>query len=160
MKPINLQAQFQQELGKLTSGGAATVAVESQPRKLTCDIVEHTSLAVSFNRLQLTTAELASSSATDLERVGKALSGRLTYLMEPIAPIEIDAAECVVQLRSNPPQKDDDGRTYYELIVRRGGEITLSRFRKEPASARQQVTATVTREVLYRLVDDFCAVLD
>jgi hypothetical protein len=136
------------------------VAVESQPRKLTCDIVEHTSLAVSFNRLQLTTAELASSSATDLERVGKALSGRLTYLMEPIAPIEIDAAECVVQLRSNPPQKDDDGRTYYELIVRRGGEITLSRFRKEPASARQQVTAMVTREVLYRLVDDFCAVLD
>jgi hypothetical protein len=160
MKPINLQAQFQQELRKLTSGGAATVAVESQPRKLTCDIVEHTSLAVSFDRLQLTTAELASSSATDLERVGKALSGRLTYLMEPIAPIEIDAAECVVQLRSNPPQKDDDGRTYYELIVRRGGEITLSRFRKEPASARQQVTATVTREVLYRLVDDFCAVLD
>jgi hypothetical protein len=136
------------------------VAVESQPRKLTCDIVEHTSLAVSFNRLQLATGELASSSATDLERIGKALSGRLTYLMEPIAPIEIDAAECVVQLRSNPPQKDDDGRTYYELLVRRGGEITLTRFRKEPANARQQVTATVTREVLYRLVGDFCAVLD
>jgi hypothetical protein len=160
MTSNNLQTQFQQELGKLTSGGAASVAVESQPRKLSCDIVERNSLAVSFSRLQLATAELANKSAPDLERIGKALSQRLTYLMEPIAPIEIDAAECVVQLRSNPPQKDDDGRTYYELIVRRGGEIALTRFRKEPASARQQIAATVTREVLQRLVGDFCAVLD
>jgi hypothetical protein len=160
MKPNNLHAQFQQELGKLSVGGAATVAVESRPRKITCDIVEHTSLAVSFDRLQLATTELASSTATDLERIGKALSARLTYLMEPIAPIEIDAGECVVQLRSNPPQKNDDGRTYYELLVRRGGEITLTRFRKEPASTRKQVTATVTREVLLRLVGDFNAVLD
>lgn len=160
MTLMNLQAQFQQELKKLGSGGGATVAVESQPRKLTCEIVERNSLAVSFNRLRLATAELANKSAADLERIGKALSERLTYLMEPIAPIEIDAAECVVQLRSNPPQKNDDGRTYFELIVRRGGEITLTRFRKEPSSSRQQVTATVTREVLLRLVGDFSAVLD
>jgi hypothetical protein len=160
MTSMNLQAQFQQELGKLTSGGAAKVAVESQPRKLSCDIIELNALAVSFEQLRLATAELANQSAADLERIGKALSQRLTYLMEPIAPIEIDAAECVVQLRSNPPQKDDDGRTYYELIVRRGGEIMLTRFRKETASARQQIAATVTREVLQRLVGDFCAVLD
>ncbi len=60
-----------------------------------------------------------------LERISKSLSERLTYLMEPITPIELDAAECIVQLRSNPPQRDDDGRSYYELIVRRGGEISL-----------------------------------
>ena len=51
--------------------------------------------------------------------------------MEPICPIEIDADACVVQLRSNPPHRDDDGRSYYELMVRRGGEIALSRYRKE-----------------------------
>ena len=53
--------------------------------------------------------------------------------MEPIRPIELDADACVVQLRSNPPQQDDDGRSYYELLVRRGGEIALARYRKEPA---------------------------
>ena len=58
---------------------------------------------------------------------------------------------CVVQLRSNPPQHDDDGRSYYELLVRRGGEIALTRYRKENGNARQQITATVTREVLLRL---------
>jgi hypothetical protein len=94
-----------------------------------------------------------------LERIGKSLSDRLTYLMEPIAPIEIDAQACVVQLRSNPPQRDDDGRSYYELTVRRGGQIALVRFRKDTGATRQQIPATVTREVLLRLVGDFCAVL-
>jgi hypothetical protein len=79
--------------------------------------------------------------------------------MEPISPIELDAAACVVQLRSTPPQKDDDGRSYYELMVRRGGEISLRRFRKEPGMSRQPIAANMTREVLLRLVGDFCAVL-
>ena len=75
-----------------------------------------------------------SADPRDLERIGKSLSERLTYLMEPISPIEIDADACVVQLRSNPPQRDDDGRSYYELIVRRGGEIALSATAKKMAT--------------------------
>jgi hypothetical protein len=114
---------------------------------------------VSFNQLRLATAELASADAAKLESIGKALAARLTYLMEPIAPIEIDSAACVVQLRSNPPHRDDDGRSYYELMVRRGGEIALARYRKENGGARQQIAATVTREILLRLVGDFCEVL-
>jgi hypothetical protein len=156
----NLYSQFDQELTKLGSGGAATLAVTTSTRTITCSVLESNPLAVSFERLRLTTSELSSANATDLERIAKSLAERVTYLMEPIAPIEIDAQGCVVQLRSNPPQRDDDGRTYYELIVRRGGEIALMRFRKEDGSARQQVPATVTREVLLRLVGDFCAVLD
>ena len=156
---MKLQKKLEQELSNLGSGGAAVLAAEEAPRRITCDITERNPLAVSFNELRLTTAELAGADAIKLERIGKALSGRLTYLMEPIAPIEIDAAACVVQLRSNPPQRDDDGRSYYELMVRRGGEITLARFRKENGNARQPITATITREVLIRLVSDFCAVL-
>jgi hypothetical protein len=157
---MTIQSQFQQHLTKLGTGGAATLAAEAEPRKITCDVVERNTLAVSFNVLRLATSELASASAADLERIGKALSDRLTYLMEPIAPIEIDAQACVVQLRSNPPQRDDDGRSYYELTVRRGGEIALVRFRKDTGATRHKIPATVTREVLLRLVGDFCAVLD
>ena len=156
---MTLQTQFEQELAKCGNGGSAVIVVDAPPRQLTCEIVERNSLAVSFQSLRLATAELASSGASDLERIGKALADRLTYLMEPIAPIEIDAEACVVQLRSNPPQRDDDGRSYYELTVRRGGQIALARYRKESGAARQQVPATVTREVLLRLVGDFCAVL-
>jgi hypothetical protein len=65
-----------------------------------------------------------------------------------------------MQLRSNPPQRDDDGRTYYELLVRRGGEISLCRYRNENGAGRQAIPATVTCEVLLRLVGDFCSALD
>jgi hypothetical protein len=156
---MTLQNQFERELLALGDGGPAMVAVSDSPRQLSCDVVERNSLAVSFNQMRLATDELASADGIELERIGKALAGRLTYLMEPIAPIEIDAAACVVQLRSSPPQRDDDGRSYYELVVRSGGEIGLTRYRKENGNARQQIAATVTREVLLRLVGDFCAVL-
>jgi hypothetical protein len=157
---MTLQYQFEQELLNLGDGGSATVTVNDSPRLLSCDIAERNALAVSFNQLRLATDELASADTAKLERIGRALAGRLTYLMEPIAPIEIDAAACVVQLRSSPPQRDDDRRSYYELTVRRGGEIVLSRFRKDSGNDRRPIAATVTREVLVRLVGDFCTVLE
>src|SRR5262245_34806651 len=156
---MKLHAQFEQQLENLGSGGAATVAVDALPRRITCDTLERTSLAVSFQRLELSTSELANVSTADLQRISQSLADRLTYLLEPISPIETDAQECVVQMRSNPPHKDDDGRSYYELLVRRGGEISLVRYRKENGTARLQIPATVTREVLVRLVNDFGAVL-
>jgi hypothetical protein len=155
---MNLPSLFDQELTKL-GGSPATLTVNLPPWKMTCDVAEQNSLAVSFNQLRLETAELAAASAADLKRISESLAGRLTYLMEPISPVEIDAAACVVQLRSNPPQKDDDGRSYYELVVRRGGELALRRYRKEPGAARRPISATVTREVLLRLVGDFNAAI-
>jgi hypothetical protein len=157
---MNIQSLLEHELQNLGTAGPALVAVADGPRQLACDVVEHNSLAVVFNQLRLATTELASATAVDLERISNALAARLTYLMEPIRPIEIDVDACVVQLRSSPPQKDDDGRSYYELLVRRGGEIALSRYRKESGTPRQQIPATVTREVLLRLAGDFSAVLD
>ena len=156
---MTISAQFDQQLKQLGSGGTATIALEEGPRKITCEIAGLDSLAVCFDRVRLATTELAGSTAADLERIGKSLSERLTYLMEPIAPIEIDSQGCVMQLRSNPPQRDDDGRSYYELVVRRGGEIALLRYRKENSGARRQIPATVTREVLLRLAGDFCSAL-
>jgi len=118
---MNLHQEFERELKNLGNGSAVTLDVKVLPRQLYCDIVERDSLAVSFNRLQLATTELAGADAVKLEQIGKALSAMLTYLMEPISPIEFDAQGCVLQLRSAPPQRDDDGRAYYELLVRRGG---------------------------------------
>jgi hypothetical protein len=42
-------------------------------------------------------------------------------------------------------------------MVRRGGDITLSRYNKKSGQLRQIVPAHVTREVLGRLADDFVA---
>ena len=66
-----------------------------------------------------------------LKPVAETLSRRLTYLLEPISPMEAMPQQCVVQLRSNPPQKDDNGTSYYELLVARGGRLSLCRWLKE-----------------------------
>ncbi len=157
---MNEQQLFDHELANIGTGGAATVEIEAGGRHVRCNISERNTLAVSVSRLSLSTDELANADAARLERLGKVLAARLTYLMEPISPIEHDAAACVVQLRSYPPQRDDDSRSYYELMVRRGGEMSLTRYRKENSGVRQLVAATVTREVLLRLIGDFCEVLD
>jgi hypothetical protein len=156
---MTLQYQLEQQLASL-GGGPARVCVESPPRTLVCDLADHNSLAVSLNQLQLRTSELANASTVELKRISESLAARLTYLLEPISPIEIDTTGCVVQLRSSPPQCDDDGLAYYELLVRRGGEITLARFRKDSGAERQRIPATITREALLRLAADMNATID
>lgn len=156
---MTLRTQFEHELNNIGAGGPTGVDLTNGNRRLTCDLVERNTLAVAFQTLRVATPELAATKSPQLERMAKSLSERLTYLMEPIRPIEIDADACVAQLRSSPPQRDDDGRSYYELTVRRGGEIALCRYRKESGTPREQIPATVTCEVLLRLVDDFEAVL-
>lgn len=157
---MTLHADLKQQLDNLGGSGPATVTLSDGPRELRCELAEWNRLAVSIHSLQLATTELAAASVADLERISTALAQRLTYLMEPISPIELDADACIVQLRSNPPQRDDDGRAYFELTVHKGGHLLLRRFHKEPQCARAPIPATVTREVLLRLVDDFCAVLE
>lgn len=153
-----LKKQFEDALR--SAGGPQTITAHDPPRSVHCTLSEATALAVNVDALVLETSELAAATVDQLEDMSRDLSSRVNYLLEPIGPIEIDADECTVQMRSMPPQKDDDGRSYYELLVKRGGELSLRRYRKEPGQPRSVIPATLTREVLVRLVGDFCAVLD
>ena len=111
--------------------------------------------AARSRRWAYSTDKLADASLDELKAISETLTGKLTYLLEPIGVVEADADRCSVQLRSSPPQKGEDGTSYYELMVRRGGDITLSRYSKKSGQLRQIVPAHVTREVLGRLADDF-----
>lgn len=124
-------------------------------QRLQAEFVAMDTLACAFNYLGVELDSLATAPVETLKQVADRLSHRLTYLLEPISAVEVDADQCAVQLRSNPPQKDDNGTSYYELLVKKGGLISLSRFKKEPREVRRMVPAHVTREVFLRLVDDF-----
>ncbi len=99
-------------------------------------------------------------SSDQLKATAEKLSARLTYLLEPISPIETDAHGCVVQMRSNPPQKEVDRTSYYELLVSRSGELSLCRYARVGGQTREPIAAHVTREVLARLAADFSAVVE
>jgi hypothetical protein len=140
------------------AGDPRTLSTEHDGLRLTCDLTALDSLACEFTRFAVRAGKLAAASIDELKRVSEKLAARLTYLLEPISPVEVDAQQCVVQLRSNPPQRDADRTSYYELLVRRGGEMSLCRWSKQPGDVRQALAAQVTREVLLRLVGDFAAV--
>jgi hypothetical protein len=134
--------------------GPHGLALEENLDRLTAELFSIDTLACEFSHLTLATGKLAATSPERLLEIAKGLAQRLTYLLEPISPIETDAEGCTVQMRSSPPQRGDDGTCYYELLVRRGGELDLRRWKKAPGGARTPLTATVTREVLLRLVGD------
>jgi hypothetical protein len=117
-------------------------------------------LAVTVEALALETPELAGATAAQLQAASRDLAARVNYLLEPIAPIETDATGCSVQMRSNPPQRDDNAFRYYELLLRRGGSIELARYEKQPGQPRVRVPAVLTHEVVGRLVDDFSTTID
>ena len=129
-------------------------------RQASCKILQCDAMAVSLTELSLQSDELAAVSIGSLRDASQALCRRLTYLLEPISPVEADTEKCVVQMRSNPPQADDNGLRYYELLIERGGAVTLHRYEKSPGHPRTQVPATLTHEVLGRLIDDFNAAVD
>jgi len=129
-------------------------------RTLKCEVEQCDPLAVAFTQLTLETAELASVDIAKLQSASQSLCQRVNYLLEPISPIETDADGCVVQMRSSPPQKTDTGRNYYELLLRRGGAVVLSRYEKQAGTTRKQVSAMLTHEVLGRLVEDFDATVE
>jgi len=156
---MSLSEKLRQELGRLApfAHGEAVVEASEGGQRLRCELVALDTLACAFTGLEVVSDALAGRPAGQLRAVAEALSKRLTYLLEPISPIEVDAEHCVVQMRSNPPQKDEGTTSYYELLVGRSGQIGLVRYARAGGAPRSIVPAHVTREVLYRLVGDFAA---
>lgn len=147
-------------MGQVAAGAAPqSLSIDTGSGTLTCELVAIDQLACAFEQFSLQAPKLANATLDQLDRVAKNLSQRLSYLLESISPVEKDKDRCIVQMRSNPPQKDDDGTSYYELVVRRG-ELQLSRFSKASGQVRRVIPANVTREVFARLVIDFAAVAE
>ena len=157
---MNIKTDIERELKRIQAvSGRGLLQVDCDAGRVEADLLAVDAIGCSFQTLAYSTDKLADASLDELKAISETLTGKLTYLLEPIGVVEADADRCSVQLRSNPPQKGEDGTSYYELMVRRGGDITLSRYQKKPGQLRQIVPAHVTREVLERLADDFVAVV-
>jgi hypothetical protein len=141
------------------TSGEHGLAADDGPHHLECRLLALEPLACAFTSFTLSCQKLSAMTSEELKRVAESLAGRVTYLLEPISPIETDAEGCTVQMRSNPPQKEADRTSYYELLVSRAGTLSLCRWTREAKAVRQPVPAQVTREVLLRLADDFAAVV-
>jgi hypothetical protein len=153
---MTTKQEIERELTRIQAqNGVGRLEVDAPSGKLEAHLIAVDAIGCAFESFTYKTDKLASSTVKDLKKLSGTLTAKLNYLMEPISAVELDADSCTVQCRSNPPQQGEDGRSYYELLVRKGGDILLCRYLKQPGQPRQVVPAQVTREVLARLGEDF-----
>ncbi len=137
--------------------GPVTLSIQAPHGRLECELAAIDSIGCAFTWFGIHTDALAEATVDQLAQLGKALADRLNYLLEPVRNLELDSQGFTLQLRSSPPERDDERRRYYELTARRDGTVRLCRYEKIGRQPRQLVPATVTREVLRRLAIDFDA---
>ena len=157
---MSLKLEIEQELVRVQALGAGgLLAIDLPSGRLEVVLTAVDAIGCAFETCTFTTPQLAGATIESLKKLSAALTARLSYLLEPISLIEADALSSTVQLRSSPPQQSDDGRSYYELVVTKGGHLQLCRYLKATGQMRQIVPAQVTRQVLARLGEDFVAVI-
>src|SRR4051794_15311095 len=155
---MTTKQDIQRELTRIQAqNGLGRLEADTPSGKLEAHLTAVDAIGCAFESFAYKTNKLAGSTVKDLKMLSDSLTAKLNYLLEPISAVELDLESCTVQCRSSPPQQGDDGRSYYELLVRKGGEILLCRYQKQPGQVRKVIPAQVTREVLARLAEDFVA---
>lgn len=138
----------------------ARVAVEEGPHRLTLNLTALDTVGVAFASLEFATTSRPEWPSEALRDWGTRLAGRVTYLMEPLKVLEVDAAGGEVDIRSQSPTTRDEHRGYYQVRMFKSGALTMERRAFDGASRRPRTVACqLTREVLERLADDITASL-
>jgi hypothetical protein len=138
-----------------------SVTVEESPNRLTLQITALDTVGVACTALEFVTTSRSEWTSDALRDWGGRLASRVTYLMEPLKVIEIDAQGGEVQIRSERPTPRADQRGYYEIRLFRQGSLRMERFTLDEATrVRRPTLCQLTREVLERLADDFAASVD
>jgi hypothetical protein len=84
---------------------------------------------------------------------------KVTYLLEPLRVFEIDEEQQQAQLRSREPSPHDEGKAYFEFRLGRQGSIVLQRFMGQTGQPRRPILASLTNEVLGKVLDDVAEIL-
>ena len=115
------------------------------------------SMSCSFREVRLRVPSLVGAGFDVLKQWGESLCRRVTYLLENIGPLELDPDNEQVLIRSNPPDQQDNGSRFYEILLQShaNGNFSLRRFESEKGRpGRTQVDIRTTHEVLQKLLDD------
>lgn len=97
-----------------------------------------------------------------LAALAGAIIARLSYLEEPLAVVEADAAEGQAQLRSSPPLREEGEISYWEVLISAGAEtaLSLARYHWSPElPEREPQPYPVASPQLGRLADSLAAAL-
>ncbi|WP_165230104.1 hypothetical protein [Aquisphaera insulae] len=135
-----------------------TVTAEDPGYRFTLHLQALDSVGASLDSLEFNTTDRTEWSSEALNAWGSRLAGRVTYLLEPLKVLEIDAGGGEVQLRSDAPTPRNDRRAFYEVRLFNSGLLRMERIAFDEATRRRERTpCQLTREVLERLANDIVA---
>jgi hypothetical protein len=142
------------------SASSGSVFAEADGARMNLSLAACGHVGFTFSSLQYSRVEPLNLSTEALRAWGNRLAARLTYLMEPLVVLEVDAEAGVADLKSQAPTPRGELRSYYEVSLHRGGSLHLQRITFDQASRRRKpVHCQMTVEVLERLADDLVASL-
>lgn len=129
---------------------------------LAVDVTAADSMSCSCRELRMRVPALSGAGADVLKKWAQDLCARVTYLLEQLGPLEIDAAGKQALIRSKAPDKRDNSTTFYEVLLQSQGAglFTLRRYRRDtPCASREHVDLRTTHELLEKLADDLVATI-
>ncbi|WP_435011242.1 hypothetical protein P12x_002548 [Tundrisphaera lichenicola] len=159
---MTLSRKIADAVESLSAGGELPriVQAEAGPHRLSLNLNAHGPVGIAFENLDFASADQADRSADGLRAWGDRLAARLTYLMEPLIVLEVDAEAGQAELRSQAPTPRANQSSYYEVRLRRDSSLTLRRISIDQATRRRMpIPCQMTVEVLDRLADDLVASL-
>jgi hypothetical protein len=139
---------------------AKTVAVSGPDGiDLAVDVTAADSLSCSCREVRMRVPALNKAAADVLKKWAERLCARVTYLLEPLGPLETDVEGRQVLVRSKSPDERDSAKTFYEVLLQSqgAGVFTLRRYRRADAGPREHVDLRTTYELLEKLADDLIA---
>lgn len=135
-----------------------SVTVEDASNRFILNLTALDSVGVAFDNLDFVTTDRQDWSSAALNAWGERLAARVTYLLEPLKVLEIDAGGGEVQIRSKSPSVRADQRGFYEVRLYKQGLLRMERYVVDDATRqRRRTPCQFTREVLERLADDIAA---
>jgi hypothetical protein len=118
------------------------------------------SLGCAFRELRVSADEFQNGAFDRLQTWAENLCGKVTYLLEHIGPLEADVGAQTVLVRSTPPTRQPEQTTYYEMLVKAPGVLSLRRYSRQAGGAeRSACDIQITHEVLVKLVHDIVAAI-
>ena len=133
------------------------VSADDGGLRLSLNLIASGPVGLAFDRLEFQSPG-PDRTAENLRDWADKLASQVTYLMEPLVVLEIDAVAGEVELRSQSPTPRGQLKSYYEVRLTKIGTMTISRIVYDSTTRRRSVTpCQVTREVLERLTDDIVA---
>lgn len=145
------------------SEGHARIVAGTEQHSARLEFTDHDRYSVALLSLEVgsgmpaeaDTRAYLSSRAAEIAR-------RLSYLEEALAVWELDGSEAIAQLRSSPPQREEQELSYWEVVLKAGSQpsASIARYRWAPGmTEREQIQYPATFALVGRLTESLAAAL-